>query len=303
MRRAVQRDPDPRLPAPLHRRGGRGRRGVRRAHARRRDRLHLSRARSRARARRRPRPDHGRDVRVPRGGQPRAGRLDAPVRRVPPLLRRQRDRGRGPARGRGARAGRLHAGPAQRHRVLLRRGRGRRGRVPRVHEPRRAVAPARAVRLREQPLRDGHRARAVGVADRHRAQGRRLRGRGVARRRHGRRRGARGGAARVRLDPRRRRAPPRRGAHVPVPRALDVRPRALPRQGGGRAVEATRPDRAVPQRLHRGGDAGRRGVRRARRRGACRRRRGGRVRRAGDARTGRGPPPVRHQRAPGTAVR
>ena len=42
------------------------------------------------------------------------------------------------------------------HRVLLRRRRGARGRVPRGAEPRRAVEAARDLRLREQPLRHGH---------------------------------------------------------------------------------------------------------------------------------------------------
>ena len=39
-----------------------------------------------------------------------------------------------------------------------------------------------------------------------------------------------------------------RAAHLPLPRPLDVRPRALPRQGRGRAVEAARPDRAFAAR-------------------------------------------------------
>ena len=50
-----------------------------------------------------------------------------------------------------------HAEPPARHRVLLRRRRRGRGRVPRVAEPRRAVEAAGAVPVREQPLRDGHR--------------------------------------------------------------------------------------------------------------------------------------------------
>ena len=50
--------------------------------------------------------------------------------------------------------------------LLLRRGRGRRGRIPRIAESRRAVEAAGAVRVREQPLRDGHRARALGSRDR-----------------------------------------------------------------------------------------------------------------------------------------
>src|SRR4030066_19970 len=50
-------------------------------------------------------------------------------------------------------------------RPILGRGGGRRGRVPRVDEPGGALAPAAAVLLREQPLRDGHGAGAVGVRD------------------------------------------------------------------------------------------------------------------------------------------
>ena len=59
-------------------------------------------------------------------------------------------------------------------RLLLRRRRGGRRRVPRVDEPGRAVAAAGAVLLREQPLRDGHGARALRVADRPVRQGRGL---------------------------------------------------------------------------------------------------------------------------------
>ena len=50
-------------------------------------------------------------------------------------------------------------GRRARDRLLLRRRRGGRGRVPRVDEPGRAVEAAGALLLREQPLRDGHRAR------------------------------------------------------------------------------------------------------------------------------------------------
>ena len=46
------------------------------------------------------------------------------------------------------------------HGLLLRRGRGRRGRVPRKPEPGEPVATAGPVRVREQPLRHGHAARA-----------------------------------------------------------------------------------------------------------------------------------------------
>ena len=91
------------------------------------------------------------------------------------LLRRQRDRRRRPAAGvSGWRSPTSCATRPTRHGLLLRRGRGGRGRVPRVAEPRRAVAAAGAVHLREQPVRDGHGARALGIADRPRGEGRRL---------------------------------------------------------------------------------------------------------------------------------
>ena len=67
---------------------------------------------------------------------PRPRRLDAHLRPRDPVLRRQRDRRRrAAARGR-HRARRQDAGPQRGHRLLLRRRRGRRGRVPRKHEPR-----------------------------------------------------------------------------------------------------------------------------------------------------------------------
>ena len=53
-----------------------------------------------------------------------------------------------------------------------------------------------------------------------------------------RRRGSR--AARGGARPRGRAPVPARGADVPLPRALDVRPRAVPLEGGGRGVEAPR---------------------------------------------------------------
>ena len=55
----------------------------------------------------------------------------------------------------------------------------------------------------------------------------------------------RGGRARARG------APPaaRRGRHLPLPRPLDGRPRAVPHQGGGRAVARARPDPRLRRRL------------------------------------------------------
>ena len=104
----------------------------------------------------------------------------------------------GPAGGRRPRAGRRDAAAAARHRVLLRGGRGRRGRVPRVAQPRGALEAARRVPVREQPLRDGHRAGALGVRDRHPPQGAQLPHPVEGRRRHGRARGGVGGAGRGR---------------------------------------------------------------------------------------------------------
>ena len=98
------------------------------------------------------------------------------------------------------------AGARRHRRLLLRRGRGGRGRIPRVAEPGGAVEAAGAVRLREQPVRDGHGAGALGGGDRHLRQGRRLRHGGAAGRRHGRAGGGGRGARGGRGDPRRRRA-------------------------------------------------------------------------------------------------
>ena len=131
-----------------------------------------------------------------------------------------------------------------RHRLLLRRGRGGRGRVPRVAEPRGAVAAARALPLREQPLRDGHRPGALGVGDRPRAQRPRptasrpstVNGMDVLAVDDGRR-GARSSTCGGTRTPFFLELP-----HLPVPCALDVRFRALSREGRGRGVEGARAD-------------------------------------------------------------
>ena len=82
LRRAVQRGEDPRLPAPLHRRGsGRGRASCRRSTP---DDAVVATYREHGHALARGVPatcDHGGDVRQGRGLQPRARRLDAPLRR------------------------------------------------------------------------------------------------------------------------------------------------------------------------------------------------------------------------------
>ena len=67
-------------------------------------------------------------------------------------------------RGR-AGAGRQDAGPRPGDGVFLRGRRdGRRG-VARVHEPRATVEPSGLLRVREQPLRDGHGVEPVGIRD------------------------------------------------------------------------------------------------------------------------------------------
>jgi hypothetical protein len=114
---------------------------------------------------------HGRDVRQGERLQPRARRLDAPVRRRYAVLRRQRDRRRRPAAGRRPGAGRQDAERSRESPLLLRRRRRRRGRVPRVAEPGGAVEAAGAVPVREQPLRDGHALDAAPVPDRSSPQG------------------------------------------------------------------------------------------------------------------------------------
>ena len=84
------------------------------------------------------------DVRQGHRLQPRTRRLDAPVRRRPPVLRRERDRAAAALAIGLALADKMQGGPGDR--VLLRRRRVRRGRVPRVREPRRPVAAAGALR-------------------------------------------------------------------------------------------------------------------------------------------------------------
>ena len=264
MRRAVQRDEDPGLPSPVHRRRGGWRRRDAKSASRRRRRRDLSRARPGARARPPPARDHGRDVRQGRRNQPRTRRLDAPVRRAAAVLRWQRDRrGRDPARHRPC-ARRQAAGSRPRHRLFLRRGRGGGRRVPRIGQPGRPLGSPGAVRLREQPLRDGHGARPLRVRDRHRVEGRRLPASLVVGQRdgcaRGRARGERGGSD----GARRRRTRLLGSTDLPVPRALDVRPRAIPDQGRGRGMEASRPDPGADRDAQAAGRAGRRGARRAR---------------------------------------
>ena len=196
MRRAVRGGEDPRLPPSLHRRGsGRGRRDAG-ADARRRHRRNLSRARPRIGARR---PDaaimaemYGKREGCSRGRGGSMHLFDAATASTAAT----------PSSAAGCRSPSASRWPTRcrrgpRHRLLLRRRRGGRGRVSRVAQPGRAVEAAGAVPLREQPLRHGHRARAPGIARpicTLKAQSYGIPSRGG--RRHGRGRGGGGGATR-----------------------------------------------------------------------------------------------------------
>ena len=131
-------------------------------------------------------------------------------------------------------------GETPRHRLLLRRRRGGRGRVPRDDEPCRALGAAGALRLREQRLRHGLGAGPLRVRDRHPRQGGGLRHGGRGRRRHGRGRRRGRGPPRGRRDPRATAAAVPRMPDLPLPGAFDVRRPALPRQGRGRGLARTR---------------------------------------------------------------
>ena len=279
MRRALQRREDPRLSSSLHRPGGGRRRCDGGPRTGGRHRLDLPRARSCARPRRLRALDPGRDVRSRGGLQSRAGRLHASLRRRASLLRRTCDRGRWTADGGRARA----RGPPAEARaglgLLLRRGRRRRGRVPRVAEPGRALAPAGALLLREQSLRDGDRDRALRVRDRARAEGGELLDPGLVGRRHGRRGGGGRRAPRGTGDPRRERTDLPGAPDLPVSGPFHVRSRAIPREGRGGELEGARSDLAPRAADARGGQPrrcparGARGRRRRRDRGRRRLRR------------------------------
>ena len=105
---------------------------------------------------------------------PRPRRLDAHLRRAPPASMAATPSSAAACRSRSASRWATRCRAQSGHRLLLRRRRGGRGRVPRKHEPAVAVAAAGAVRLREQPLRDGHGGGARRGGNRYRPQGRRL---------------------------------------------------------------------------------------------------------------------------------
>ena len=281
---------DPRLPAPVHRRGGGGRR--RDAGARRADDAIVATYREHGHALARGIPMNAIMAEMygkREGCSPRPRRLDAPVRRAP-----TRFYGGNAIVGGGlplavglALADKMQ-GRHARHGLLLRRRRGGRGRVPRVAEPGRAVAAAGAVLLREQPLCDGHGARRA-PSRRPTSASRRAATRADAERStawtswrcHD------GGATRCRARARRRGPVLRRVPDLPLPRALDVRPGAVPRQGRSRGVEEARPDpRPSRARLQARASSPSDDVACARR-GRCR---GGRARRSPSPRPARGKP-------------
>ena len=240
----LPRGRDPRDDAPVPGAGGgRGRR-LRRARAHRLDHLDAPAARARAReGRERARGDGG-AVRQGDRLLPRPRRLHAPRR--PGRRHAPRDRHR---RGRQHRRHRPRArlqAPPQRpgRRLLLRRGSGERGRLPRGPQLRRRPAAAGRLRLREQPLRrlDAVRAR-VASRRRRRARGG-LRRSGAHRRRDGRARRAGGDGGSGRRRARGRRADAARVQDVPLRRPQPQRRARLPDAGGGRGVEGARPDRA-----------------------------------------------------------
>ena len=162
------------------------------------------------------------------------------------LPRRQRGRRRRAA-GDHRRRARVQAaqGAARRRGVLRRRGDEHRH-LPRVAEPRAALAGARRVRLREQPLR-GVDAGLAAAADQGPGQ---ARGRVRHALDHRRRAGRRGGAPRGRSRARARAL--RKGPRVPALRDLPARrplrrrPAGLPGQGGGQGA-AREPGSARPR--------------------------------------------------------
>ena len=258
------------VPAPLHRRGGDRRRGLRAPAADRLGDLDASRPRARAGQGRRSAAGDGRALRQVRRALRRPGRHHAPLRPQRRALRDQRHRRRRdrPCGGRRAR------GAAQGHRrprggVLRRRRLEPRG-VPRGAELRRRAARADGLRLREQPLRHRDAAEVGDAQPRDRHAGGGLRDAGGRRRRQRRLRGVAGDEGGVRAGALGGRADADRGQDLPHRRPPRGRPggRHLPDPGGDRRLGEARPDRDVPP-------AGGRGVRRRRRRPSSRRSRRG----------------------------
>ena len=228
------------LRAPVDRAGGVGRGRVLAARPDRRDHVDASRPRPLPREGSRPARDVRRVDGQGPGHEPRARRLDAHRRSDDRHLRRQRNRGRRPAdRGR-RRDRRAAATRRQRGGGVLRRRRGGARHLPRSDQPRRGVAAAGDLLLREQRLR-----RVLARVDPARGAARAARRRLRRRLRRGRRQRRRGDRDRDELgrrgDARRTRSRRRRGRHLPLARSLRRRPRALPIARRGARVGSTRP--------------------------------------------------------------
>ena len=162
---------------------------------------------------------------------------DAVLRRQRDRRRRTATRGRPRPRGQAARHG-------LRHGLLLRRRRGRRRRIPRVAESRRACGTCRCCsRARTTSTRWALRSSARSRRRTSRAKPRAtafrpstIDGMDVL----AVEAAAAGAVSAIRA---RLRPAAARASDLSVPRAFDVRPRALSRQSRGGALEATRPDR------------------------------------------------------------
>ena len=152
---ALYRDGEvPGLRAPVDRAGGIGRRRVLAARPDRRDHVDPSRPRPLPRQGSRPARDVRRADGQGRGHEPwaAAGRCTSPIP-THRHLRRQRDRGRRPADRGGRRDRGAAATRRQRRGGVLRRRRGGARHLPRGDQPRRGVAAAGDLLLREQRLR------------------------------------------------------------------------------------------------------------------------------------------------------
>jgi 2-oxoisovalerate dehydrogenase E1 component len=191
---------------------------------------------------------HGRDVRQGDGLFRRARRVDAPVRCRHQFLGGNAIVGGGLPLAAGLGLRDAMAERAHRDRLLLWRGRGGRGRVPRKPEPKpssgrcRCSMSARTTAMRWAP-RMARTEAETSIAKKAEAYGiEAIRSTGWTWSRSRPRR-----AVQSPEDPRDRQAALPRMRHLPVPRAFDVRRPALPREGRDRRVARTRADPAVPE--------------------------------------------------------
>ena len=193
--------------------------------------------RARHRLRLRPEGPDGRAVRQGHRDLEGQGRVDAPLRRPPPLPGRQRHRRRPhPGRHGGGAEGALPPGEGGGALLLRRRG-DPPGLLPREPEHGQDLEAAHPLHLREQPLRHGHRLPPGLLGHRLLGDGRLLRHPGRAGGRHGRAGSLPPDAGHDRAGARGERAGLHRDEDLPLPGALDERPGQVPHQG--RAGEAT----------------------------------------------------------------